>query len=297
MRVVFIGRSHSYSLLPLKALQRRHEVVGYVESESRGRLSKLTRIKTFASQVKSDVIGRPSIRSEARKAKMSYMKLSRETITELPAFLKEVQPDIICVASLTQLLPREVLNIPRHGVINLHPSMLPKYHGPMPWFWQYRDFVRNIGVTVHALDEGQDTGPIVKQEHITLDLGLDIKEAIGIVAPVGARLMADAVDEIEAGTAVFKAQKSHAYPKARLIGKDEKFVDWGSWTIERVWHFMRGTYIWHDPVKYPRRLKGRLTIGDFERCVCSDRTGEVYRDDEGFFVAHREGKIRLHSRS
>lgn len=296
MNIVFIGKSHDFSLVPLAAIKLHHNIVGIVESGPRRDYSGIERIKAFLHQAKIFIKGVESLRAEARKMRVPYMLLTQGSRPDLSAFLRVVQPDIICVASLNHLLSQDVLAIPRYGAINLHPSMLPKYHGPFPWFWQYYNFELEIGVTVHALDEGQDTGPILKQAPVRLSLGTDIMDAIKLVAPIGAKLMVEALGEIEQGKAMFMPQPPHQYPKARMIKRDEKLIEWDAWPIERVWHFMRGTYPWLDAVDYSGMLKGRYKIGGFEQLTCNDKPGQLYKDTVGFYVAHREGKIRFHAK-
>jgi methionyl-tRNA formyltransferase len=222
------------------------------------------------------------------------MLLHRQNRGELVTFLRRCQPDLICVASLTQLLSADALASAPLGVINLHPSMLPRYHGPFPWFWQYHDFQLEIGVTVHALDEGQDTGPILAQEPLTLALGTDVIDATEIAAQCGGRLMATVADQLEEGRAQFRAQPAHDHPKARMVQRDERFIDWDGWGLERVWHFMRGTYPWVDAVKYPQEfVPAKRFVGGMERTDPHGGAGEVGRDSEGYYVWHPEGRIRL----
>lgn len=293
MRVVFIGKSHMFSMQTLTSIQAHHEVVGIVEGGGRGSVNLLGKAKTMLSRIRAKLSGKPSLKREASRLGAAYFFLDRNTQGGLPKFLKDTQPDILCVASLSMLLSKEVLTIPRHGAINLHPSKLPKYPGPFPWFWQYYDCELDIGVTVHALDAGEDTGPILKQDSVRIELGTDIEEAINLVVPVGARLMAEALDEIEAGTVVGIPQQRDGHRRARVVSRDEKLVEWDSWPIEKVWHFLRGTHPWIDPVSYPAGLKGKCVIGEIERGHCDDCPGEIWKDGKGYYIAHREGKIRL----
>ncbi|HYD90992.1 MAG TPA: hypothetical protein VEA37_05825, partial [Flavobacterium sp.] len=71
-------------------------------------------------------------------------------------------------------------------------------------------------------------------------------------------------------------------------------VQWESWPIERVWHFLRGTYPWLDAILYPAELNGKCQIGEFERCACHEVPGQIAKDATSYYIAHREGKIRLH---
>jgi methionyl-tRNA formyltransferase len=239
------------------------------------------------------VQGRATLRETARKARVPYMLLTKESRDLLPGFVARAAPDVICVASLSHLLAPEVLEVPRHGVINLHPSMLPRYHGPFPWFWQYHDFQLDIGITVHVLDAGQDTGPIIGQEPVRLGLGLDVADALDQVAPVGARLMAKAVRGLEDGSAEPRAQPTHSFPTARIVERHERFIDWERWPIERVWHFMRGTYPWVDPVDYDDSLPRPVKVGEMKRGTPGAPPGQLGVDEEGPFVAHPEGRIEL----
>ena len=297
MRVVFVGKNHEFSMAPLKAIGEHHAVAGIVESGPRAsQQPKPFTLKFLLSSCKQRFATHDSLRSFAQEISAPYMYLYTKNRADLVGFLRKIKPELICVASLSQLLQREVLDIPKHGAINLHPSLLPKYRGPFPWFWQYYNYEKQWGVTVHAIDEGQDTGPIIKQEAFGMETGTGIDDAIKIVSRIGARLMLEAVNEIEAGTAVRKPQPQHQYPKARVVLRDEKLIEWDTWEIERVWHFLRGTYPWLDSVEYPKRLfnLGTWRVGKVERGKCSALPGKVFKDDKGYFIAHRDGKLRLH---
>jgi methionyl-tRNA formyltransferase len=288
-------------MLPLKALSERHKITGIVESAPRNkngsRVPKRFRPRGFCGRTFlkawAGLKKRENLYILAARFGAHYFYFDRDGHRALADFLKKLHPDIICVASLSQLLKKEVLDIPKHGVLNLHPSQLPKYRGAFPWFWQYYMFEREFGVTVHRLDQGEDTGPIVKQVPMPVPLGMDVAEAIELAANIGAKLMAEAVDEIEAGTAEFKPQPVIEGFRARVVRRDEALIDWDQWDIERVWHVMRGTYPWLDPVEYPEGFKGRCKVGDFERRPCTEVAGRLYRDDQGYYVAHRQGIIRL----
>ena len=83
--------------------------------------------------------------------------------------LAGLHPDVIVVAAYGKLLPAEVMALPAHGCLNIHPSLLPKYRGPSPVVTAILDGLSETGVTLMLLDEGMDTGPIVAQRKRTLD--------------------------------------------------------------------------------------------------------------------------------
>ncbi|WP_234313601.1 methionyl-tRNA formyltransferase [Streptomyces sp. NBRC 109706] len=82
----------------------------------------------------------------------------------LGAALRGYDLDLLVCFGFSWRLPRSVLRIPRHGVVNVHSSMLPKYRGPAPVLWAIRNGDTHLGVTAHRMDEGFDTGPILAQQ-------------------------------------------------------------------------------------------------------------------------------------
>jgi methionyl-tRNA formyltransferase len=231
----------------------------------------------------------------AERARVPYLHLTAATAGELVPVSRAARPDLICVASLSSLLPPEVLDIPRHGAINLHPSALPRYRGPFPWFWQYFHCEKEIGFTVHLMEPSADTGPILVQEMVPVPLGTDVLDLMRRTEPIGARLMRAAADALDQGGAAPRPQPPGDYPTARVVRRDERLIDWEGWPIERVWHVMRGTYPWMDAVDYPGgTLTGaRWSIGSIERRRTEDAPGRIGRDRRGWYVGHREGRIRI----
>lgn len=116
-------------------------------------------------------------------------------------------PDLIVVANFSQIIRRNVLAIPRLGVINFHPTLLPLYRGPMPYYWIIKNRVQRSGVTIHFLDEGIDTGDIILQvEH---DVAPEDDEASlrKTSIEIGSPLLVEAVRLVLAGTATRKPQE------------------------------------------------------------------------------------------
>src|SRR6185312_10369836 len=104
------------------------------------------------------------------------------------------------VACFSRRLPGTLLRLPRLGCLNVHPSLLPAHRGPDPLFWIFHDGDETGGVTIHLMDEGFDTGPIVLQENVALSD--DTTEAVLdlVCARRGGELLAEALFELAAGT-------------------------------------------------------------------------------------------------
>ncbi|WP_281085258.1 formyltransferase family protein, partial [Methanosarcina acetivorans] len=75
--------------------------------------------------------------------------------------IRNLEPDLIVVFSMSHLLKENVFNVPSYGTVNIHYSYLPEYGGPNPLFWQYYDYILDPGVTLHYVDKGEDTGNVI----------------------------------------------------------------------------------------------------------------------------------------
>lgn len=296
MRILFIGKSHPFALVPLQTLMRSHDLIGVIEEPSKtvngdwwGGL------RRWLSQGKDRLMRRPSLNALARRQHLPYLRFRPGEGARLLELAQRLRPDLICVISLSQRLDPDVLAVPRYGAINLHPSWLPRYRGPYPWFWQYYTGESHIGMTVHRMEAVLDTGAIVRQTRFPLERGMDVAEAVRMGSSVGATLLLEAVNDVERGAATWISQPPTDAPYARRVSRTEPLIDWQAWDLERVWHVMRGTYPWLDAVPRPcgRWWRGHWKIGAMERSGACGIPGRVYRDVNGHYAAHREGKIHL----
>jgi methionyl-tRNA formyltransferase len=164
-----------------------------------------------------------------------------ETIEMITA----VKPDLICVSCFNQILPSAMLQIPKYGCLNLHPSWLPQFRGPSPLFWQLQTGQNEIGVTVHFMDEGVDTGDIILQEKITLRDGLSGAQIEQMCAERGGRLLLQAVQLVgqnslprlpQAGTSSYQPAPTHLDFELDL-----------TWSAQRAFNFIRGTQEYGRP--------------------------------------------------
>jgi len=119
---------------------------------------------------------------------------------ELQAKIAPFQPDLIVVACFPWRLPVDLLNLPRLGCINIHPSLLPIGRGPEPVFWTLRRGERRTGVTIHRIDESLDTGPIVAQATIPVPLGIEEPALEHNLMAMGGALLAETLPAIASGT-------------------------------------------------------------------------------------------------
>lgn len=115
-------------------------------------------------------------------------------------------PDLIVVAAFSRILKPELIEVPRLGCINLHPSLLPRHRGPNPMYWVLAKGEDRTGVTLHHIDAGIDTGDIIAQEKLRILPGETESSLRDRSATLGARMLVEVVRAIESGTATRRPQ-------------------------------------------------------------------------------------------
>ena len=164
--------------------------------------------------------------------------------------LRDMQPDVIVVVAFGQILPKEILDIPRLGCVNVHASLLPKFRGAAPIQWSIIDGEEVTGVTTMLMDAGLDTGDML----LKAEIPMDPKETGGSLhdklAAVGGELLEKTLIGLEAGTIVPEKQDdSQAGEYARMLDKELGHIDFNqpAVVIERL---IRGLNPWPSAYTY-----------------------------------------------
>jgi methionyl-tRNA formyltransferase len=160
-------------------------------------------------------------------------------------WLTECAADLLVVYQMSRLLPRSIFSFPEYGAINLHPSLLPAYRGPNPVFWQYYDFVLRPGVTIHRIDEHEDTGEILKQQSCMISerLPLESFEKV-VVKEMGMKCLRQCISELQQGTArPVQQPASSPTRRASLVSQEdyEKLLVENDFSEKHLAHFVAGT--------------------------------------------------------
>ena len=114
--------------------------------------------------------------------------------------LAAMAPELIVSVAAPQIFKEPLIRLPRRGCINIHNSKLPKYRGMMPNFWQMLHGEKSVGITVHRIDPVIDNGAILGQWEVPLEPGDTLDAVIRRTKTLGARLMIEVIQAIEAGT-------------------------------------------------------------------------------------------------
>ena len=213
MKIVYMGTS-LFAVPSLQSLiKSRHQVVGVVSQpdrpRDRGKRISPTPVKEIATQHDIPVYQPARIKSP-------------EAIEQIKLW----QPELIVVVSYGQIIPKEILDYPVRGCINVHASLLPRYRGAAPIQRALMDGEKISGITTMFMDEGLDTGDIILQLEIPVKDEYDHGQLEAILAEKGALLLTETIDQLESGTAPrIPQQEELASYASRLTREDEK-IDW-----------------------------------------------------------------------
>ena len=208
MRVVYMGTAQLASTI-LEELHGHHEVVGVFTRPDavRGRGKKLVAspVKETALALGLDVYTPKSMKSD-----------------EAFELVKGLRPDVICVASYGCILPKRILDIPPHGCLNVHTSLLPRWRGAAPIERAILEGDERTGVCIMLMDEGLDTGPYCICRSIDIE-GIYLEELNARLAELGASALLVAIEQSEAGAIKWIEQGEEGLVYADKVRKDELY--------------------------------------------------------------------------
>jgi methionyl-tRNA formyltransferase len=162
---------------------------------------------------------------------------------ELRARLNEIQPMAIIVVGYGRIIPGWMLQLPKHGNINLHASLLPKYRGAAPIQWAIANGESVTGVTTMRIDEGLDTGDILLQKELAI-LDEDTAETVSPrLAAIGAELMVETLRGLGEETISPQTQKNEEATLAPILKKENARIDFSS-SAQEIYNRLRGFQPW-----------------------------------------------------
>lgn len=177
LRVVIVGYGEMFTNLIAGALNANCEIVGVFRKES-------IKYPTFVKYLKD--LFNPSMEySYIKSYNLPEIKAKGVNTENFRKALIQLNPDIVLVGSWGEKFEKETFNIPKIATINAHPSLLPKYRGPNPYYWVIKNREPITGITFHLMDEFFDSGAILAQEEIKLfptDTGESLKKRTVLVA-------------------------------------------------------------------------------------------------------------------
>ena len=153
--------------------------------------------------------------------------------------IKKINPDVICVVAYGKILPKELLDIPRLGCINVHGSLLPKYRGAAPIQWAVLNGDKKTGITTMYMNEGMDTGDMILKEEVEIGNNETTGELWERLSNVGANLLVKTLKLIEQGEAP-REKQGEEFTLAPMLDKEMAKIDWQNKTAEEIKNLVRG---------------------------------------------------------
>ena len=167
----------------------------------------------------------PDVKVCAEELGIPVFQPEKVRLPESVEKLKSYEPDLIVVAAFGQILPAEILDMPRLGCINIHASLLPKYRGAAPIQWAILNGDEEAGVTIMKMDVGLDTGDIISSRSIPIGREYTGGSLFDALSNLGAELLMDTIPSIEDGTAVYTPQDETQATKVGMIKKSMGEID------------------------------------------------------------------------
>jgi len=206
--------------------------------------------------------------------------------------LKSINPDIVFVAAYGKILPKEILNIPKYGCINVHASILPKYRGAAPINWSLINGEKETGITIMKMDSGMDTGNIISSHKIKInddDDTLMLTEKLSILS---AKKIVEFINNLVLnGSYESKSQNENEATLAPKIKKEDALIDWQK-DAEGIRNLIRGCNPW--PVAHTH-FKGQI-IRIFKVSLDNSSNinpGQIANKDGRLIVGCGQGSIEI----
>lgn len=168
-----------------------------------------------------------------------YQPLKVRNNIEFLDEIKNLKPDVICVVAYGKILPKELLDIPRLGCINVHGSLLPQYRGAAPIQWAVLNGDKETGITTMYMDVGMDTGDMILKEKVEIGENETTGELWDRLSKIGANLLVKTLKQIEDGIAPREKQGEN-FTLAPMLSKEMAKINWDEMDAIEIKNLVRG---------------------------------------------------------
>ncbi len=168
-----------------------------------------------------------------------YQPIKIKNNTEFLDEIKTLAPDVICVVAYGKILPKEILEIPKLGCINVHGSLLPKYRGAAPIQWAVLNGDKTTGITTMYMNEGMDTGDMILKEEVEIGPEETTGDLWQKLSKIGGEILVKTLKLIEEGKAPREKQTEEA-TLAPMLNKEMALIDWENSDANKIHNLIRG---------------------------------------------------------
>ena len=283
MKIVFMG-TPDFAEKSLEAVYNAgHEILAVVTNPDR---PKGRGMKMVASPVKEFAV--------SKNLKIYQPEKVRKNV-EFIEEIKKLEPDVICVVAYGKILPKEILEIPKLGCINVHGSLLPKYRGSAPIQWAVINGEKVTGVTTMYMDVGMDTGDMILKEETEIAPDETTGELWDRLAKIGADLLVKTLEQIENKTAP-RIPQGEDFSMAPMLDKEMSKIDWESKTAQEIKNLVRGLNPIMGTYAYLNGKKIKIWKVDVVKANSEDtKNGTVLKSDskDGLYIKAKDGVIKV----
>lgn len=291
MKVLFMG-TPDFAKVSLENLYNAgYDIIGVVTNpdKPKGRGMKMTTspVKEFAQEKNIPI----------------YQPLKVRKNDEFINEMRNLNPEVICVVAYGKILPKEILEIPPKGCINVHGSLLPKYRGASPIQWAVLNGDKTTGITTMYMDVGMDTGDMILKQEVQIGEDETTGELWERLAKIGGELLVQTLEQIENGTAP-REKQGEDFTLAPMLDKQMAKIDWKNKSKIEIKNLVRGlnpimgaySFINNKKIKF-----WKVDALEFEKCtevdddVKSLKNGTVVLSDskKGLFIKAKDGIIKV----
>ena len=227
LRIVFMGTPDFAERSLEKVYEAGHKIEAVVTNMDK---PKGRGMKMIASPVKQFAI---------EKGLKIYQPQKVRNNPEFIEEIKNINPDVICVVAYGKILPKELLDIPKLGCINVHGSLLPKYRGAAPIQWAVLNGDKTTGITTMYMNEGMDTGDMILKKEVEIGADETTGELWDRLADIGAKLLIETLELIEKGKAP-REKQGEDFTLAPMLNKEMAKIDWENKKAVEIKNLVRG---------------------------------------------------------
>ena len=275
-KIVFMGTSN-FAVPILKSLYQNGYSISAVYTQSpkksnRGQKLNKSPINLFSENISLDIRTPQSLKNN----------------NEEESYLSELKPDIILVVSYGKIIPKNLLNIPKYGFLNIHASLLPKWRGAAPIQRSIMNHDTETGISIMKINENLDEGPVCNQYSINISEKMNSEELSEKLSLIASEKILDILDNIFEGGIEFKDQDHSKATYAKKIQKIEGKLDWNE-NAEKIIGKINGLYPY--PGAFFLFNGERYKILKAEKSSATGKPGDIV--SENFEICCGEGSIKV----
>jgi methionyl-tRNA formyltransferase len=275
-KIVFMGTSY-FAVPILKSLYQNGYPISVVYTQppkksNRGQKLNKSQINLFSENISLDVRTPQTLKNN----------------NEEELYLRELKPDLIVVVSYGQIIPKNLLNIPKYGFLNIHASLLPKWRGAAPIQRSIMNLDKETGISIMKINENLDEGPVCNQYSIKISEKMNSEELSEKLSQLASEKILDILDNIYDGNIKFIDQEHSKATYAKKIQKVEGKINWDE-NADKIIGKINGLYPF--PGAFFLFNGERYKILKAEKSHTKGKAGDIINED--FEICCGEGSVKV----